>query len=30
VSRYPRFERYVDRHYRFDRTIDGLDVYVRT
>jgi len=30
VSQYPRFERYVDRHYRFDRTIDGLDVYVRT
>ena len=29
-SQYPRFERYVERHYRFDRTIDGFDVYVRT
>lgn len=30
MSHYPRLERYVARHYRFDRTIDGLDVYVRT
>lgn len=30
MSRYPRLERYIERHYRFDRTIDGLDVYVRT
>lgn len=29
LSRYPRLERYLEAHYRFDRTIDGLDVYVR-
>lgn len=27
---YPRLERYLEAHYRFDRTIDGLDVYTRT
>jgi 4-amino-4-deoxy-L-arabinose transferase-like glycosyltransferase len=30
ISHYPRVERYVQRHYRFDRTFSGLDVYVRT
>lgn len=30
MSHYPRLERYVERHYSFTRTIDGLDVYVRT
>lgn len=29
IEHYPRVARYVRRHYRFDRTIDGLDVYVR-
>jgi 4-amino-4-deoxy-L-arabinose transferase-like glycosyltransferase len=29
MSRYPRFERYVTRHYSLARTIDGLDVYLR-
>ena len=29
LSRYPRLERYVEAHYTLDRTIDGLDVYVR-
>jgi 4-amino-4-deoxy-L-arabinose transferase-like glycosyltransferase len=29
MAHYPRLERYVQRHYRFDRSIDGLDVYVR-
>ena len=30
MSHYPRLERYLEAHYRFDRTIDGLDVYIRT
>ncbi|MFM8304131.1 MAG: ArnT family glycosyltransferase, partial [Actinomycetota bacterium] len=30
MAHYPRLERYVSRHYRIDRTIDGLDVYVRS
>ncbi len=29
MSHYPRLARYVERHYRLDRTIDGLDVYIR-
>ncbi len=30
MSHYPRLERYLEAHYRFERTIDGLDVYLRT
>jgi len=30
LSHYPRLEQYVEDHYRFARTIDGFDVYVRT
>jgi hypothetical protein len=30
ISHYPRLQRYIEAHYRFDRTIDGLDVYVRS
>jgi len=30
MAHYPRLERYLERHYRFERTIDGLDVYIRT
>jgi 4-amino-4-deoxy-L-arabinose transferase-like glycosyltransferase len=30
MSHYPRLARYVNEHYRFVRTINGLDVYVRT
>ena len=29
MSHYPRLARYVASHYRFERTIDGLDLYVR-
>jgi 4-amino-4-deoxy-L-arabinose transferase-like glycosyltransferase len=29
MEHYPRFERYVRRHYSFDRSITGLDVYIR-
>ena len=29
MSEYPRLERYLQGNYRFDRTIDGFDLYVR-
>ena len=30
MKKYPRLERYLQKNYRFDRTIDGYDLYVRT
>ena len=29
MKKYPRLEHYVQKNYRFDRTIDDYDIYVR-